>query len=1138
MIPDRRSTRAPGAAALAAALLALPILAAAQSVQISVNTAFVAFARGGTPPNCRSVTSGGALQFVCDIPTSVPTPQNGYISNDPQINFSNAAEAAVCDGAALTLNAGDHRRNVCNNQVFFCAQVVGTAPSGTAVGIDQIEFELFKFQNGSNPLDPASTPPLRTYFVDGPGVIAGAGSTPQYVPSDTTASCVLWDGSYNIQGLFGRTNGEFGFRVTVQTNQSGTSAGNVTITQTRAYPTGTTGDVNGVSVVQKPVTVDVSDVHAVVSSPTVVGQITGVAAEPYNLAYRLSRDATTYITINQSASPFGTLRSVVPGLPRVGEGVPAGTLTNGDSWDGRDNNGNMLPPGNYLAVFQALSSNEYGADLSQSTTYQIALDPLQITDLRVSPLSGGSTSLAVLSYQLTEPATVYLDIYPPGTQFCPGAGDQGLNDVNNAAHDPAFAGAIPGKSFGARQGSCATGAVVQPLREVVQQQAARQSVLSFWDGRDASGILVGDGDYVFVIYASLPSQAGTAYVASALDRRVWTSTAKTGFLSVLRGLVGITQVTPTSIVVGSSPAVAGLNPFTFRYQLSREAVVSMKIFDATGGTVVKTLINQETRPGSLGLSETWSDATDDNGRTVSSGTYLVQLTATDPAFPAKVSTTTALFPVHLFRITDVAVSPLLSGASEQVTLNYQLSQTMFTAWNVYPPGSVVVASSATWPPCPAQSPPNACTSASVLTPAGAPASPVITFRGLRPGRLRISEFWDGRDPNGIFVPDGNYVFTLTAQSTTTPQQFASDRVYGTLTIARGAIVFTSFSVAPTVPTLFNSSNTITLDPFTIAYTVTRQSSVTVQILSTSLPPQVVRTLVAGAVRDASVLQNEVWDGKDDRGNFPPAGFYTVRTVAQDVASALSSGSTAQTTVSYDPLRIYDLAVTPLRSDNPSAIISYQVSEPMRVAIKIYRPGTTFDAAGNPSTPDAQSLVQRIVGLRPGRTQIQDFWDGRDLKRALQPDGNYKFKIVASTDPAALDSITGDILIPGELAADRLIDDLPVAVNGSVDPGADFETNTFVYPNPVSGPSGTFQIYAPFQANVTLRLYTLSGTLVFTRDFGSVPPAFQSGPVSFVWSKVNQSGRRVGRGLYYALIRADATDGSGNILQTVKKVLVP
>lgn len=1166
----RRQPRAVAAALLAAAAFTASALraplASAQSVQVFINSAFVVDSSALGSLCTVSAPAGGSAYYDCPAPDATfnpPTPQNHFISNDPEIQFAENGRSR-CNLAGTATNPliqGTIGFNVCNSSLFMCAQVgVNNNGSGT-VALDQVQFELFRYVDGANALDPASTPPLRTFFIDSAG---SCGGTSCYLPASGHAYCVMWDGSQAIQGGFGKINGQYGFRVTVQTNQVGQS-GNITITQTRAYPSGgVTYDATPgppyTAVSPKAMTVNVNDVHVVRSTPTIVGQITGVSAEPYNFTYRLAKDATMYFTINQSQPPYSNVRTVVPGLPRTGEGslatANANPIVNGDSWDGRDRNGNLLPPGNYLAVFQSNSVTPYSlynpfggpnqqGDLSASTTVQIGLDPLQITDIRVQPLLGGSTVLAVMSYQLTEPATVYLDIYPPGTTFCNDtSGKPALNDTYSPLLDPVNNAGYPAaKNFMASSAGCtlAGGPVtpVTPLRTIVQQQNFRTPVISFWDGRDVNGTLMGDGDYVFVLYAALPSQAGTVYNNVSADTRLWTSQAKIGFIPVVRGLVGITQVTPTSTVIGSSPAVAGLNQFTFRYQLSRDAVVSLKVYDPAGTRVVKTLVNSETRPGLFNNVETWVDGAGDNGMIVSSGTYLVQLTAWDPVFPAKISTTTALFPIDLFRITDVSVTPLLSGASDQVVLNYQLSQPMFVAWNIYAPGSVVVNSTGTWPPCSIQSPPAACTSASVVSPSGVPVSPVVTFRGMRPGRLRISEFWDGRDVNGLFVPDGSYVFTLTAQSSTTPQYFASDRVYGNVTVARGAIVFLNFNVTPDVPSLFNSSNTITLDPFTVSYTLSRQSSVTIQILNTALPPQVVRTLVSGSVRQNAILQTDVWDGRDDKGNFPPAGFYLVRAVATDVASVLSSGSTAQQTISYDPLRIYDLAVTPMRSDTSGAVIAYQVSEPMKVAIKIYKPGTVFDASGNPSPPESVSLVRRIVGIRPARTQIQDVWDGRDFRLSLVPDGNYKFKIVGSTDANAIDSLTGNIINPTALAEDRLVDDLPVATNGaSANPEADFLANTFMYPNPATGPTATFSIYNPFHGRVLLKLYTIAGDLVLSKDFGDMPPSFQNGPVTYAWSKVNQSGRSVARGLYYAVFRVEETEGGGTVFQTVKKVLVP
>ncbi len=1230
-----RPSRAALAAVLGLVALSIP-RARAQDVNVTVNTAFVTttlpFNGSASAPQsfCGALTNS-PIEYICPIAqfppavgASVGFPQGfGDISNDPEINFENNYDdgefANRCIGDPLSTNPmapnaqfpallpvypqGDNGFNVCNSQVYICAQACAVGASTAApVSIDTLEFEIFRYVDGANPLDPTSTPPLRTFFIDNPGIIQPPTTglcVPQSNPVPTglflnpgnpaadslPAYCVVWDGTQAIQGTFGKVNGAYGFRVTVQTNQQGQS-GNIAITNVKAYPLGQTYDANRVSVSQKPILVNVTDVHVINSTPTVVGKITGVAAEPYNFTYRLSKPATMYITINQSvpdaSGHFDNLRNLLGqnGEQEPGEGnlgvTGATPLLDGSSWDGRDNNGNILPPGNYLAVFQANAYNQYTApgytvttgacggappypeytcdmegDLSNPTTYTIALDPLQITDIQVAPLLGGTTSLAVLSYVLTEPATVYVDIYPPNTQFCnDSAGNPALADVNSTATDPATI--PPAKNFYASLGGCSPSNPVSPIRSISQMQPSRTTQISFWDGRDNSGNYVNDGDYVFVIYAALPSQRGVAYRGNAADTRIWTSTAKQGFISVVRGLVGVTQISPTSTVIGSSPPVGGLNPFSFSYQISRPATVSLLIYDQTGLNVIKTIVNKEAQPGQLTITETWPDGVGDNGLIVSSGTYLAQLTVFDPAFPAKVSTTTVLFPVDLFRITDVAVTPLLAVVNDTATLTYQLSQPMFIAWNIYPPGSVVLNSSTTWPPCANQLPPNACTSSQVVSPLGVQVAPVITYYGMRPGRLKITETWAGQNPNGIYVPDGQYVYTLSAVSTTTPSYFPTDRVYGTITVARGSVLFSSFNVIPTVPTLFNSSNTITLDPFSIQYTVTRESSVTIQILNTNIPPQVMTTVVAGAVREPGILNTDVWDGRDLVGNFLPVPVsfggtaYIVQAVALDVASSLTIPSTAQVTVAYDPLRIYDLAVTPIVGGG-AATIAYQVSEPMKVSLKVYQPNTIFDYAGNASPPDSVSLVKIITGVRPPRTEIKDTWDGTNIAGTKLPEGDYKFVLVGSTDTSAIDTQTGNVIYPNELADDHLIDDIPMTLGPSTDPQGDFNTNSYVFPNPVpaSAGSATFCLYNPFpHAHITMRMYTMSGSLVMTQDFGSsLPASYQTnvgvcgGGIPYVWSKANQGGRNVARGLYYAVLRVEQQEEGTTVLQTVKKVLV-
>lgn len=1050
-------------------------------------------------------------------------PVNGNISNDPHIEFGRVDAAAMGTCPASSNPSGDIVANWCNARVFLCAKIgwSNTQPGNGPFALDFVNFEVFKFQQGSNPLDAGSTPPLRTFFVDNPGQIPGGSSTNGVL---LPPFCVMWDGSINIQGEFGKSNGQYGFRATVATNQTGAS-GNINITQTRAYPGGFTRDNNALVVDEKPITVDVTDIHVVRASPTVVGEITGVAAEPYNLTYRLSKDATMFITVQQVQNNLATpvIRTVVAGLPRVGEGIPSGTLQNGDSWNGRFENGDLGPPGVYLATLQGFSRDQFGADLSAAVTRQIALDTLQITDIRVQPLTELSTSLAVLSYVLTEPAVAYIDIFPPGTAFT-----RGLNSVNDSNAVPDVPPASVLGQLGVKKDF---GATSNPVRHIEEQKDFRRSVINFWDGRDANGNVLPDGAYVFVLYASLPSQNGFAFNGVGTDKRVWSSTARSGFIHIVRGMVTISQVGPASTVIGSSPPVAGLDPFTFSYSLSREAFVSVKIFTVAGSTLVKTLITNEIRPANFLNRERWLVPADDNGRWVSSGPYLVQLTAADPFFPAKVSTTTALFLVNVFRIADVTTSPLLTGATEVLTMSYQLSQPMQVAWNIYPPGTTVSGSSATWPPCGTLEPVNC----GQVTLGASNARPLITIKGMRPGRLRITEFWDGRDADGLFVPDGLYMFTLAAQSTTTPKYFATDQIFGTLTVARGSIVFPEFNVLPTFPSLFNSSQTISLPPYEVDYSLTRQSSVTIQVLKQSVGATVVKTLISGQVRDANIRNKEFWDGRSDKGSFVEPGFYTVRAVAEDLASTLSSGSTAQMTISVNPLRIYDVAVSPLRPDFGNALVAYQVSETMKVAVKIYRPGTTFDPNGNPNPPESRSLIKRITGVRPARAEISEIWDGTDETLAIVPDGNYIFKIVGSTAIESIDTITGNIAPGASLAEDLIIAEIPVVRGGSVNPQSDFAGNTFVYPNPLRDATATFKIYSPLQGSVSLKLYNIAGEQVLDKNFGIQAADTY---IEFAWDKSNQHGRKLAQGVYFALIRHEGTRGERSVFQMVKKLLIP
>ncbi|PIU18723.1 MAG: hypothetical protein COT18_09915, partial [Elusimicrobia bacterium CG08_land_8_20_14_0_20_59_10] len=245
-----------------------------------------------------------------------------------------------------------------------------------------------------------------------------------------------------------------------------------------------------------------------------------------------------------------------------------------------------------------------------------------------------------------------------------------------------------------------------------------------------------------------------------------------------------------------------------------------------------------------------------------------------------------------------------------------------------------------------------------------------------------------------------------------------------------------------------------------------------------------------------------------------------------------------------PFRIFDLSILPLTLDYP-AMLSYQLSEPMKVVTKIYKPGTS------PTGPDdpANSLVKRIIGIRPARTQISEYWDGTDFTLARVPDGNYVFKIYGSTVTEAISTLDGSYSLtnPPPLADDIITNNIPVTKGVTLDLCGDFTRETYFAPNPYTGSSGWFKIPMLMNGRTNLRIYNLAGDLVYKKDYGlrgvgenvdglgrcSVTHTHES-----CWPKVNSYGRAVAPGVYFAVVRFEASQGTREVCQVVKKILIP
>lgn len=548
--------------------------------------------------------------------------------------------------------------------------------------------------------------------------------------------CAAWDGSYDIAGEFGKSNGDFAFRATVATDFPGDNVAvdKIEFNSTIAYP----GEN------QIPIQVDVTNVHTVRSTPTVVGDITAVPAQPYTFAYRLSKDADVRIAIldasNSDNTNYGAtntadpikgkaqiVRTLVDWQPRVGEGIKGvesdKQIVESDSWDGRSDSGMLLPAGNYIAAIQAKTQDEWpGIDFSRAVTRQVSLDPLKLTDIAVTGLNKKSTAYASISYVPTEASKVYWNIYTPGTTF--DGTNSGTNTINTNSSQPTGTAPTLVKN---------TGTLVYSSAE---DRTSRMNFTSKWDGlcgveggctrtyalgekmsdgstcpnatcteQFAYGAPMPDGNYVYVLWAEIPYNgcyynalggtantprfdAGTACAASEANNNkqftgVKTLSYYTGQVAIERGFVDITIQPVSYSTVGSSPTAYGLDPFIFKYSIVREANVVAKVTNSAGVDVKyltpKTGITQVAQQMNT-LS--W-DGRDDQGRMVTPGTYMFVVESKDAMFPAVTNKASAVFPVDMYRVVDVATTDVYGDSAAKATISYMLSKAMNVQINIY-----------------------------------------------------------------------------------------------------------------------------------------------------------------------------------------------------------------------------------------------------------------------------------------------------------------------------------------------------------------------------------------------------------------------------------------------------------------------
>ncbi|MBR2865921.1 MAG: hypothetical protein IKC13_06620 [Elusimicrobiaceae bacterium] len=558
--------------------------------------------------------------------------------------------------------------------------------------------------------------------------------------NDPIRFCAPWDGSYEILGEFGKTNGQYGVRGTVHTDYpgDGIAVEQITIDQTFTYPGNN----------QYPIQVDVTNVHTVRSTPSVVGGMEAVAALPYNIRYRLSKDADVKMQIFDASAVVPTtnqgdtnisdndaelvltqdnvVRTLVDWKPRLGEGIKGSEsdklITESEDWDGRDDSGRLLPANNYLVSIQAKSQDEWpGTDFSRAVTRQISVDPLKLTDIQVEGLNKRSTAYATIHYVPTENSNVYFNVYSPGTTFesldtlgsaptgtaptitnnsgsliyqsqqqrsrglsYPDKWDGLCHNADGCAIPYAKGTKLPfsGDVFDGTAASCTAGEGTL---------SGNNCVVTY-----ANGAPLPDGDYVYVLWAEIPYTDTYTNAAGKVYTGVKTLKYKMGLISVERGLVDITIQPVSYSTIGSSPTAYGLDPFIFKYSIAREANVNAYVKN-TAGVIVKTLTDEGGNTNVAQQMNTLSwDGRDNAGRMVGPGTYMFVVETRDPMFPLSVQTqASAIFPVDLYRVVDVTTTDVYGDSEARATINYYLSKAMNVQIDVYNKDVVIPAQNQT-----------------------------------------------------------------------------------------------------------------------------------------------------------------------------------------------------------------------------------------------------------------------------------------------------------------------------------------------------------------------------------------------------------------------------------------------------------
>ncbi|MHB9093375.1 MAG: FlgD immunoglobulin-like domain containing protein [Eubacteriales bacterium] len=419
--------------------------------------------------------------------------------------------------------------------------------------------------------------------------------------------------------------------------------------------------------------------------------------------------------------------------------------------------------------------------------------------------------------------------------------------------------------------------------------------------------------------------------------------------------------TITGLTVSQNPLKIGVAYQNFKFTLSKNASVTTKVVDSAG-TPVKTVTNAEPRNGGS-VTISW-DGTNDAGSYVPEGTYTGVINAVDNYGKTSGDQIISFVAGYQPAVNSAAVAPNpYSPGKGNATISYNISNNALV--------TVKILSGTT----------------SLVT--------LVNNQNLPAGDQSVT--WDGKDGTGNVLGDGTYTLQVTAVSPTVST--FSSTLKPTFTIEGKPLEITGFSLSP-------DPFKITLNSLSIKYTLSENATVNIKVYQGSTT---LRNIASGESRNAGANTN-VWDGRDNAGNYVPEGTYTVSVSGSD-ASGNSTEVAGTIAAGYVP-GISDVAHTPepFNTTAGPAAVNFTLSNDAKVTLTILK-GT------------AAVRTYPAVTLSSGANSVG--WDGKDDAGKYVSDGPYTYQLdaVSPTVSAFKSTYKGTITVE---AADPILSGLSVS----------------------------------------------------------------------------------------------------------------